>query len=42
MHPNLLYNVDISVWFYVAFLQVLGDSVLIDVPPNKFAVIHVV
>jgi len=42
MHPNLLYNVDISVWFYVGFLHVLGDFVLKDVPPNKLAVTHLV
>ena len=42
MRPNLLYNVDISVRFYIAFLRVLGDFALKDVPPNKFAVTHLV
>ena len=42
MPPNLLYNLNISVRFFVAFLRVLGDFVLKDVPPSKFAVTHLV
>jgi len=33
--PNLLYNVNISVRFYVPFLRVLGDFVLRDVPTEQ-------